>query len=557
MQFPLGDRPAPRRQLTPEEEQQLRLAAQAAPLPATSGPRPPIGPHPAEPASVDNRFLFQVVGDRPQARTPQQEPSPGADVGVVPVSQRYDEVLSAAAAAAPASAPRLGSFVGERPGSAPTPPPDEELAAVQTDFNRAQEKRSEAFNRPTNDRNGRLRSILKMAGVALQQFNNFRPGGNWGEFARTAVGAGGIVFGTALHPSIDEEMAREHDLPIAERALDEAGKRLDGTIDRRSKLAAARLKETQASGYPDVQDAKQHAQKLREVATRLRVMGGTYTPNKDKVLDSLVEELGASPKRGGSGFNAQRLKVVGGNLVYVEHPDLPPVVLYTAGMSEADHQRNAVALEQVNTYRYRQGLPPLMFTSDLSDDLPVAPPPLGSFVGDRPAPAVPAAAPAPVVGAPASPVLSPIPGAKVPPAQTYYGGRGGGGRHRSGGSGSGTPSGAGGLDKYEESALRKAENDSAQSRARAATARSRGDDAEADAHDEAARVADETAAKLRQKGGITASAPAQSAPRHPSGLIPRAGNQYTEAEIRAEAQRNNVDPDAAVAYAKRNGRIRQ
>jgi hypothetical protein len=157
----------------------------------------------------------------------------------VPVGQRYDEVLNAAAAAPTAPAP-LGSFVGDRPGSAP--PSDDELSAAQADFNKAQEQRNEAFNRPTNDRNGRLRSILKMAGVALQQFNNFRPGGNWGEFVRTAAGAGGIALGTAFHPSIDEELGREHDLQAADEALKSARDNLNTSsqIHNRDSLATDR-----------------------------------------------------------------------------------------------------------------------------------------------------------------------------------------------------------------------------------------------------------------------------------------------------------------------------
>lgn len=74
--------------------------------------------------------------------------------------------------------------------------------------------------------------------------------------------------------------------------------------------------------------------------------------------------MGVSPKRvSAGGFNPQKLKVVRNgygtdDIIYVERPDLPPVVLYSGGMSEADRHRNTIALESVNAYLRRNGDPP-------------------------------------------------------------------------------------------------------------------------------------------------------------------------------------------------------
>lgn len=175
-------------------------------------------------------------------------------------------------------------------------------------------------------------------------------------------------------------------------------------------------------------------------------MGGTYTPSKDQTLDALVSQLGLSPKRPSSGgFNPQKLRTVGGNLVYVEHPDLPPVVLYTAGMSEAERQRNAIALEQVNAYRKRNGDVPLVFASDLE----AAPAAATEAPQSAPAPSVqpappksgvtlepqPQATAAPTNTQPRSPVLVPQPGAKPPLARPSYGRARSTGRASSGGDG--------------------------------------------------------------------------------------------------------------------------
>ncbi len=94
-------------------------------------------------------------------------------------------------------------------------------------------------------------------------------------------------------------------------------------------------------------------------------------------------------------------------------------------------------------------------------------------------------------------------------------GRGGGGSRGSGGGG------GGGLDKFEQGRLDKYENEAAQARARAASLHSRGEDGSAEL--EAARVADQTASRLkaRQGGRGGRGAPSTAAPRRgdPLGIL--------------------------------------
>lgn len=106
------------------------------------------------------------------------------------------------------------------------------------------------------------------------------------------------------------------------------------------------------------------------------------------------------------------------------------------------------------------------------------------------------------------------------------------GRGRRRGSGGGS-SAVGGLDKYEQGRLDKAENEAAQSRAFAASARSkaqqareRGEDpskheAEARASEDAARVADATANRLRAKQGARRSSDRPATPKagDPLGIL--------------------------------------
>jgi uncharacterized membrane protein YgcG len=101
----------------------------------------------------------------------------------------------------------------------------------------------------------------------------------------------------------------------------------------------------------------------------------------------------------------------------------------------------------------------------------------------------------------------------------------GGGRgysRRSSGRGGGSRGGGGGgLDKFEQGRLDKYENEAAQARARAASLHSRGEDGSAEL--EAARVADQTASRLkaRQGGRGGRGAPSTASPRRgdPLGIL--------------------------------------
>jgi hypothetical protein len=186
---------------------------------------------------------------------------------------------------------------------------------------------------------------------------------------------------------------------------------------------------------------------MSEHAARLRAMGGTYTPNRDKVLDGLVAKLGTAPKRGGGGFNPQRVKSVRGadgvdRLVYVESPDSAYVINIDGSMGEAlserDRRNLAVDLARENRQRGQDGLPPLDFSGDLPSSAPPAQAPL------------PQAAPSPSQTPSLAPVAAPAPrrssdlvpsGAPADPSlrrPVYHGrrrpshGRGGGGGSRGG-----------------------------------------------------------------------------------------------------------------------------
>jgi hypothetical protein len=188
---------------------------------------------------------------------------------------------------------------------------------------------------------------------------------------------------------------------------------------------------------------------MSEHAARLRAMGGTYTPNRDKVLDGLVAKLGTAPKRGGSGFNAQRVKPLRGadgidRLVYVDSPDDAHYINVDGSpgepLSERDRRNLNIDLARENRQRAEDGLPPLDFSGDLPSSAPPAQEPLPQTA---PSPSqTPSLAP---VAAPAtrrSSDLVPVPGAKADPSlrrPAYHGrrrpsyGRGGGGGGSRGG----------------------------------------------------------------------------------------------------------------------------
>jgi hypothetical protein len=101
------------------------------------------------------------------------------------------------------------------------------------------------------------------------------------------------------------------------------------------------------------------------------------------------------------------------------------------------------------------------------------------------------------------------------------GGRGRGYSRHSSGRGGSRGGGGGGLDKFEQGRLDKYENEAAQARARAASLHSRGEDGSAEL--EAARVADQTASRLkaRQGGRGGRGAPSTASPRRgdPLGIL--------------------------------------
>jgi hypothetical protein len=341
-----------------------------------------------------------------------------------------------------------------------------------------------------------------------------------GSFAGALGGAISGGVGGAVHPQWDEELKRVAAV-YQQRGKVAQALEIEKELGQLDEMDA-RAQAARAKGSPDAQVIKSRSQALGEAARRLRLMGGVYMPGKDTALDAIVGQYGLSPKqKGAGGLNAQALKVVDGNLTYTTMVDgqPTPVVLWSAGMSKSDRERNAIALAGVNAQRARNGEVPLMLSEDLqgspdttnptdgtTEQTPQAQAPT-TYTGPRgpgAAPPVsnPSTAPAPAVG---SSVLTPVPGAK-PTAP--LGGRYGSSGRRSGRASSSSRSDSIG-DSLEARDAARYTQEAANARAQAQSARARGEDDVAQSWETAAQTADENARKVgRRRGAAQKNTPA-------------------------------------------------
>jgi hypothetical protein len=490
--------------------------------PSATNPSPSSARHAATPDGVPT-VLPTVAAGSSAAGGPaaQQEPGNGADKGSVPVEQRQDALFEAAGIKAPAGgvepqAAKPDPLGSSADASAVKPKGAPEMVRTGDLLADTNKYIAELSAYKPENHNSRWKSI------ALTAVRSFLQGLSSGSLTQ-ALGA--MIFGIgygAFHPQADEEFAKQHNLSQAEHAQAKEMARRMNTAKVQEAEADAKIKTQNASGEGDGQNLspKRRSELMREYQARLKATGGKFDP-KDARQVEIARILDFTPKDKPTkaGMNWQRVRNVsaGGrdHLVYLDFDENQKIVyqviqpdgeqpLTPDVQREIQNQiQNAIQLENVNANRSRNGDVPLMIN-----------PPAAS---PAPAPSQPAPAETlPTFNSPSKPpVLVPVPGAKAP-APIYQ--RRGGGRSSRRAAG-GSPSG--GLDKYEESALRKAENDSAQSRARAEAARARGDDGEAAAHDEAARVAAETASKLKAKRSGRRSSDRSPSPRRgdPLGIL--------------------------------------
>jgi hypothetical protein len=328
------------------------------------------------------------------------------------------------------------------------PPPDNAPDEVHEAYARLRDLQQN----PAKDKNGRLRSMLIgfLRGLGTS-------------------GLGGGIFGAISHvikPSLDERAARPGEVETAKERLKTAIGVRDADMAYRTALA-------KLNNAPQDLAAEAAKVEMSELQSRLRAMGGTYTAGRDKRLDDLVTKLGVSPKRGGGGFNPQRFKTVGQDLVYLDIVDgqTEPVVIYTARrMDEGERQRNAIMLEQLNLRRADDGLPPLTFSQEgdappSSQTTPAAVrkdslPPVQKPTSSTPAPA-------------ASPLLVPSGKAPEPVRRRSYGGF----RAAAAAGGGGSSSSSASRDaKYANAQIVSLIRDHEEAIAQAAASARRGDD---------------------------------------------------------------------------------
>lgn len=436
------------------------------------------------------------------------------------------------------------------------------------------------------DNNGFWKSVALTAGRAFLQGLS---SGN------LIYALGSAIFGAAhgvFDRGADEKFAKQYNISQTEHKRARVIARRMELARMRGTEAEASVKVQAAADYPAQQAVKERKALWTELKNRLQANKGALSPD-DSVGQEIAGKLNAVVKMQGRGGgprlvpNSQRFS--DGQYVGLEYgPDggVVPVVYFDNGSGEMESRRLSISLAEFNLRLAREGLPPVQFSGDASPQssapLPAGPatpemlggaggsnlptnntivtPPYSVPVGQPPNPSTPQLVP---TGAPA-PVLP----ERERREQRYERRR----RERRGGGGS--SSGAGGLDKYEEGDLRRAKTDLVKARAFAAKARAEAKSAEgrledpslyleeAAAQEEAAREAESVVNTLEaKKGGRRSddrpSLPSAELSTRESGLFPRVAKQYTEAEIRAEALRNNVNPDAAVEYARKNRKLKQ
>jgi hypothetical protein len=500
----------------------------SAPVPDPTTP-PKLATDPQAPMRFDPNESMGTAVMKVLAQQEGMPYTPGADAGTVPADARFDEVLKASE-----TSQTGGAAASAQAEPAQTAPPLEE--SPEAEYARLSKEKPK-------DRNGRLKSsllnLLDRVGASAQQ--ELASGRAIDEYSLARMGgaaAGGAIRGGA-DPAIDERTKSKR------RMLELQGQIKWTQESQRYQAQTARMAQTRTAGGQTPAQLSSQRRTYSNFLSKFYPHGykrGTRADVDSELVRLEMEPPPALPRKGGSGFNPQRVKTVGSDVVYVDSIDGEPVVVKiysSSGMTEAEKRRQAIDIARLNQARSRDGQPPLEFPEEVySQDGAPAPaiqpraasPAPGAAPGAAPGVA-PIATPEPVTPAPApgsqagDPRLVPVPGGKPEPVTNTRirprHGRGGGGRRGGRAASSGGAGGSGGLDKFEQGRLDKYENEAAQARARAASLHSRGEDGSAEL--EAARVAEQTASRLKAKQGGRGGrgAPSTAAPRRgdPLGIL--------------------------------------
>jgi hypothetical protein len=390
--------------------------------------------------------------------------------------------------------------------------------------------------------------------------------------AASADPRGGLVgtLGSALgggvahvvNPALDEEAARREQLGQTDEEIRRIGS---------SRYQSARINAQNQKGVATPSQARAAAKQRLQI--RARQNGGTLNPNDPETKADLaavgISNLPA-PKTG-KGINAAAIQQsrMDGNFYYPAlDPETNRYVMRRLDLESGEMQQLTEGERQRLEY---ERLDNNRRTADyVARYGPQAAEAAGMKIIPDPneegGPVSAPPSPVPVPVSISSPAPMPAPSVKpaggIPP-NLYVGppvGRGRGGRggrrHYGGASGRGDAIGASLEARDSANYAQQAAN----AKAQAAAARSRGEDDVAQQWDEAARVAEGNARNVgaRRAGGSSRGSVGNLGAQSVGGGLGAAARpkQYTVAEIRAMAQSDGKDPDAAVRYARQNGRLK-
>ncbi|MGB9179081.1 MAG: hypothetical protein WCB68_07510, partial [Pyrinomonadaceae bacterium] len=324
----------------------------------------------------------RFIGDPPQV----EEPSPVDGASTVRADRAMVRPMDASTTAADSG--RFSKFIGDPPqplalattatsdvnkppsgrfsdaiGSAPSAMQE---AGPLSPLDTAERELVRLQNAPYK-RDSRIHSALKMLAKGLGVEFSGRPARNWNEFYQGVAGAGGAAVAGAIDPTLPDKFQREEDLYKQEREVSDLSKVEDVRSQAAYRAAMANRAEAQAAHAPVQQAEQERTRELGELSRLVRLMGGTYYAGRNPRADELAEKFGVTaPKGTGNKINPGLLKVLhgrhGDQLVYLDPKTRQPQVMYEAGMSEGETQRNAVLLEQLNNSRARLHLPPLKYS---------------------------------------------------------------------------------------------------------------------------------------------------------------------------------------------------
>jgi hypothetical protein len=524
----------------PETRQLLRKVA--------PDPNYTPGAFPSMQSNGSNEFAgetaprLKMVGPRFSQQQDQTGQQGGQDAGVVPVADRRAAIETAIKNPVPIQPNNLtyngrGTFDQSQvqpvsgvqpvravqpvqqtpapaaPSAAPTVKPRHAPEFVSTgdhekDVNDYIDK-LEAY-KPENH-NSRWKGIAASAG---RMFLQALQGGNLIQAVGSAIF--GAAYG-AFDKSFDEKLAKQWNLSTAEREQAQMYARRMKRAQLQSSEAEASMRTQQAADYPD--KVRRDAQAKTDAATaRTRA-------ELDRIIRTYYPK-GAPP----DGFPAEivnRAKELNYPLSTI--PDKPP---YSAPPLGSPQNRGVVATAGQSVYvpdgkgglvsvpmHDPQGNPAPTMTDFQKGDLGLQQQRNNQFAGRR-----------------------------------YQGGRGG-----SSGRGGGNQRDIG----FAESGAAGAQANAQEARERAVRLRGQGLDAEAAAAERTAQAWEEKgrveSGRLQRAGGSPRAPAGNLGAQSVGGGLGAAARpkQYTVAEIRAMAQSDGKDPDAAVRYARQNGRLKR